>query len=123
MQIRIPSSTPLQVSWWITIPGSISPGFFSPLGTIQRMKCGSVQYRVSIRESTLLYKYVIHIFQNLDSQKMIFDKYDNEHSNCYICYLIVLCRKWKQFDVAFVCLHLFCLLPLNLLLLHRDFDL
>ena len=38
MQILIPSSTPLQVSWCMMSGGSTSPGFLWVLGTRQRTK-------------------------------------------------------------------------------------
>merc|ERR1719319_1098927 len=41
MQILIPSSTPLQVSWCMIRGGSTSPGFLWVLGTRQRTKWGS----------------------------------------------------------------------------------
>ena len=47
-QIRIPSSTPLHLSWCKTRLDSITPAFLCSLGTMQRTKWGQVLYRVSI---------------------------------------------------------------------------
>merc|ERR550532_3044181 len=51
-QMAIPASTPLHVYWCITKPGSTPPGCLWVLGTTQRMKWGSVLYRVVIRSSS-----------------------------------------------------------------------
>lgn len=48
-QIRIPSSTPLQVSWCITREESMSPGVFTSLGMMQRIKWGWVAFSVDIK--------------------------------------------------------------------------
>lgn len=48
-QIRMPSSTPLQVSWCITRCESMTPGCFNSLGMIQRTKWGWVALNVVIR--------------------------------------------------------------------------
>ena len=42
-QIRIPSNTPLHLSWCKTKLLSQYPGFFSSFGIIQRTKCGCVE--------------------------------------------------------------------------------
>ena len=47
-QIRIPSRTPLHLSWCKTRLDSITPAFLCSLGTMQRTKWGQVLYRVSI---------------------------------------------------------------------------
>ena len=47
MQILIPSSTPLQVSWCMMSGGSTSPGFLWVFGTRQRTKWGSQLCRVA----------------------------------------------------------------------------
>ena len=49
LQILMPSSTPLQVSWCMTRKGSTRPGFLMLLGTMQRMKEGSVVISMLIR--------------------------------------------------------------------------
>ena len=51
-QIRIPSSTPLQVSWCITRAESSRRGVLWLLGTMHRMKWGSVEFKVVKRESS-----------------------------------------------------------------------
>jgi hypothetical protein len=48
LQIRMPSSTPLQRSWSSTRGASILPARFSWLGMIQRTKLGLVLRRVTI---------------------------------------------------------------------------
>merc|ERR1719494_874230 len=48
-QILIPSNTPLHVSWCITRKGSTKPGFLWLLGTIQRIKEGSVLINMLIK--------------------------------------------------------------------------
>lgn len=59
LQIRIPSSTPLQASWCMTRKASITPGFLSSLGMIQRTKCGQVLNSVVIRRVSCSYNHGI----------------------------------------------------------------
>merc|ERR1719430_2744811 len=56
LQILIPSSTPLQVSWCITKAESNKRGVLKLLGTMQRMKWGSVLFRVVSKESNWFLK-------------------------------------------------------------------
>lgn len=61
-QIRIPSSTPLHLSWCKTRLDSITPAFLCSLGTMQRTKWGQVLYSVSIsRVSCSLMKIWIQL--------------------------------------------------------------
>ena len=48
LQIRMPSSTPLHWSWFITKAASTSPGVLFSLGMIQRTKWGWVLYKFFI---------------------------------------------------------------------------
>ena len=48
LQIRIPSSTPLHLSWCRMRFASASPGFFISFGIIQRTKWGVVEYSIVI---------------------------------------------------------------------------
>ena len=48
LQILMPSSTPLQVSWCMTSPASIQPDFLISLGMMQRTKWGWVECKLSI---------------------------------------------------------------------------
>merc|ERR1719180_323367 len=51
-QILMPSNTPLQVSWGITRAESSSKGVLWLLGTMHRMKWGSVELRVFSKDSS-----------------------------------------------------------------------
>merc|ERR1719180_200715 len=51
-QILMPSNTPLQVSWRITRAESSSRGVLWLLGTMHRMKWGSVELRVLSKDSS-----------------------------------------------------------------------
>ena len=52
LQMAIPANTPLHWYWCMMSPGSTPPGCLWVLGTTQRIKEGSVAYKVFIKSSS-----------------------------------------------------------------------